>query len=206
MLNLNHLRLFTAAAEVGSVSAAATLLRLSQPALSKQIRELEAVVGMPLLERQPRGVKTTAAGDLLLTYARQLFDLEAEAEQALADLRGLRRGRLRLGASMTIGVHLVPRMLAHARLQRPDLNISSKIANTENVQQALLDRRIDLGLVEGPGSSDDRLSSQTFLWDELIVVVSPPSPPGPALRPVGTPPPPLPTQVLDPTRPWTTHL
>ncbi|MGH9471718.1 MAG: LysR family transcriptional regulator, partial [Terriglobales bacterium] len=105
MLNLHHVRLFAAAAEHGNVSAAAARLRLSQPALSKQVQELEAALGVRLLERLPRGVRPTAAGELLAGYARQIGALAEEAEGALADLRGLRRGRLRLGASMTIGVY-----------------------------------------------------------------------------------------------------
>lgn len=177
MLNLNHLRLFAAAAEAGNVSAAAMKLRLSQPALSKQVRELEKAVGVALLERLPRGVRPTAAGELLAGYARQIFNLEEEAERALAALRGLARGRLRLAASMTIGVYVVPRLLAAARRRWPGLEISCEIANTDAVQQALVDRRVDLGLVEGPGPWEQRLASRTFLQDEMIVVAAP------ALRP-----------------------
>ncbi|MHB8735763.1 MAG: LysR family transcriptional regulator, partial [Terriglobales bacterium] len=80
--NWNHLALFHAVAMEGSVSRAATRLRISQPAVSKQVRELERALGTELLERLPRGVRLTAAGDLLVSYTRRLFPLAAEAEAA----------------------------------------------------------------------------------------------------------------------------
>ncbi|HEY8054859.1 MAG TPA: LysR family transcriptional regulator [Terriglobales bacterium] len=173
MFNLNHLRLFQAAAEAGSISHAAETLRLSQPALSKQIRELEEHLGSTLLERQPRGVRPTAAGALLAGYARQIFAMEEEAERCLDDLRGLRRGRLRLGASMTIGVYLVPAWLAECRRQWPGIEVECRLDNTDRIQRALMEHRLDLGLTEGPGRWEEALSSRVFRWDDLVLVASP---------------------------------
>ncbi|HET9784318.1 MAG TPA: LysR family transcriptional regulator [Terriglobales bacterium] len=173
MINFNHLRLFQAAAEAGNVSRAAERLRLSQPAVSKQIRELEEHLGCALLERQPRGVRPTAAGELLAAYARQIFAVSEGAERALADLRGLRRGRLRIGASMTIGVYLVPPWLAECRRRWPGLELECTLGNTDRIQQALIEHRLDLGLTEGPGQREEPLASRIFRWDELVLVASP---------------------------------
>ncbi|MGN6591786.1 MAG: LysR family transcriptional regulator [Terriglobales bacterium] len=172
MLNFNHLRLFQAASEAGNVSRAAERLRLSQPAVSKQIRELEAHLGCALLERQPRGVRPTAAGELLADYARQIFALGEGAEHALADLRGLRRGRLRIGASMTIGVYLLPPWLAESRRRWPGLEVECRLDNTDRIQRALIEHRLDLGLTEGPGRWEKALASRVFRWDELVLVAS----------------------------------
>ncbi|HVA62822.1 MAG TPA: LysR family transcriptional regulator, partial [Terriglobales bacterium] len=172
MLNFNHLRLFEAVARAGNVSRAAEQLRLSQPALSKQVRELEGALGVALLERLPRGVRPTAAGELLAGYARQIFALGEEAERALAELHELGRGRLRLGASMTIGVYLAPPLLAECRRRWPGLEIECGIENTDTIQQALVEHRLDLGLTEGPGKFDEALEGYTFRWDELVVVAS----------------------------------
>jgi len=170
VLNFNHLRLFEAVARAGSVSRAAEELRLSQPALSKQVRELEAALGVALLERLPRGVRATEAGELLAGYARQIFALGEEAERALAELRGLGRGRLRLGASMTIGVYLAPTLLAESRRRWPGLAIECAIENTDTIQQGLVEHGLDLGLTEGPGKFDGVLEGHIFRWDELVVV------------------------------------
>lgn len=179
MLNYNHLRLFQAAVESGNVSRAAERLRLSQPALSKQIRELEAHLGTPLLERRPRGVRPTAAGELLAGYARQIFGLGEEAERALADLRGLRRGQLRIGASLTIGVYLAPPLLAECRRRWPGLDLQCALENTDTIQRGLIEHRLDLGLTEGPGGWEQALSSRIFRWDELVLVCSPEAFPAP---------------------------
>lgn len=170
MLNFNHLRLFDATVRAGSISGAAAALRLSQPALSKQIRELEAALEVELLERLPRGVRPTAAGALLAGYSRRLFALGEEAEAALGELHGLRRGRLRLGASMTIGVYLAPAMLAAFRQRWPGIEVACAVENTDTIQQALMDAELDLGLTEGPGQWDAELESRVFRRDELIVV------------------------------------
>lgn len=183
MLNWNHLRLFAAAARCGSVSAAAASLRLSQPAVSKQVAELEATLGVTLLERTARGVRPTPAGELLAGYAQRLFALAEEAERALGELQNLRRGRLRIGASMTIGVYLAPPLLAEFRRQCPDLEMEFLIGNTDTVQKRLVDRELDLGLTEGPGQWETELASDTFHWDELIVIAAPSAP---ASMPVAT--------------------
>jgi len=172
-MNLNHLRLFAAAAAEGSISAAAARLRLSQPALSKQIRELEQALGAPLLERAARGVVATEAGAVLAGYARQIFGLEEEAGRALAELRDVTRGRLRLGASLTIGVYLLPRLLAASRRRWPGLEIAVEIENTDRIQQALAEHRLDLGMTEGPGRRDAELDQRVFQQDELVVIAAP---------------------------------
>lgn len=183
MLNWNHLRLFAAAARCGSVSAAAASLSLSQPAVSKQIAELESSLGVTLLERTARGVRPTPAGELLAGYAQRLFALAEEAERSLGEMQNLRRGRLRIGASMTIGVYLAPPLLAQFRRQCPELEIEFLIGNTDTVQKKLVDRELDLGLTEGPGQWESDLTSDTFHWDELVVIADPSAP---ASMPVAT--------------------
>nr|MDQ2686871.1 LysR family transcriptional regulator [Armatimonadota bacterium] len=91
-MNLNHLAIFHAIARAGSITLGAEQLHISQPAVSKQLQELEKSLGTPLFDRLPRGVRLTEAGELLAGYAHRLFSLEAEAEAALAELRGLERG------------------------------------------------------------------------------------------------------------------
>ena len=105
-MNLNHLAIFHAVAREGSITLGAERLHISQPAVSKQLQELEKSLGTLLFDRLPRGVRLTETGELLESYARRLFGLEAEAESALAEMRGLERGRLAVGASMTIGGYI----------------------------------------------------------------------------------------------------
>src|SRR5829696_8567405 len=97
-LNFTQLAAFRAVAQSGSVVRGAEVLLVSQPAVSKQIRQLERALGVRLFDRHPRGVTLTDAGELLDGYARRIFALAGEAEQAVDDLQHLRRGRLAIAA------------------------------------------------------------------------------------------------------------
>src|SRR5689334_4317646 len=104
--NLHHLRLFTSVVQHGSFSSAARAISISQPALSKAVRELEREVGAALLDRSLSGVTLTTAGEILYRYAQQIFVTEQAAEEELAQAQGMAQGRLAIGASPTIGVYL----------------------------------------------------------------------------------------------------
>src|ERR1700687_677641 len=131
-MNLNHLFLFRAVAEAGGFSRAAERIHVSQPAISMQVGELEAQLGLTLFHRLGRGVKLTAAGELLRAYAQRLGALAVEAERAMAEVRGLCRGRLAIGASTTIGVYLLPNLLGEYRRRYPDIDLQLAIANAED--------------------------------------------------------------------------
>src|SRR5689334_21364100 len=102
-LNLNQLRIFSEISSAGSITRAAERLRLSQPAVSKQLVELEQSVGLALFDRLPRGVRFTPAGEILRDHCTRILAAESAAEHELAELAGLSRGRLSVGASTTIG-------------------------------------------------------------------------------------------------------
>jgi len=174
-MNLNHLAIFYAVAQEGSVTLGAERLHISQPAVSKQLQELEKNLGTPLFDRLPRGVRLTEAGELLLGYARSLFGLEAEAEAALAELRGLERGRLSIGASMTIGGYLLPDVLARFHQQYPGIDIHLEIANTKEVEQRLIEGTLDVGLTEG-FLEHPELEAVVFREDEMVVIAWPDHP------------------------------
>ncbi len=171
-MNLNHLAIFHAVALEQSVSRGAERLFISQPAASKQLGELERSLGMPLFDRLPRGVRLTQAGTLLFDYARRLFALETEVESALAEMRGLERGHLSLGASLTIGDYLLPALLAEFTQSYPHLTVSLEIANTEVVQSHLHLGTLDLGLTEG-FADDPALETSVFGHDTLVAIAPP---------------------------------
>src|SRR3954447_24232892 len=114
-LNFTHLTAFAAVAAECSVCRGANRLMVSQPAVSKQIKQLERALGVVLFDRTRKGVIATAAGELLEDYARRIFALAEEAEQAIDDLAGLRRGTLRIGAAPTLGTYFLPELLVRFR-------------------------------------------------------------------------------------------
>lgn len=171
-MNLNHLAIFHAVAEEGTISKGAERLHISQPAVSKQLAEFERALGTPLFDRLPKGVRLTESGRLLHLYARRLFALETEAERALRELRGLERGRLALGASTSIGPYLLPSVLARFHRAHPGVEVYLEISNTEAIQKAVEEGGIDLGFTEGFLHSP-HLEARVFLEDELVPIVAP---------------------------------
>lgn len=168
-MNIGQLGLFLAVVEEGSVTRGAERAAISQPAVSRAIADLERSLGTRLLDRGPKGVAPTEAGRLLAEYARRIFGLEREAEEALADLRGLRTGRLAVGASTTIGDTLLPPVLARLLAEHPGLELSMEVANTEAIQEGVASGRYDVGFTEGEADAS-RFEVRAFARDELIVV------------------------------------
>jgi DNA-binding transcriptional LysR family regulator len=150
-------------------------LMMSQPAVSKQIRLLEKSLGHVLLDRLPRGVRLTAAGRVLADYATRIFSLEHEAREALDDLKGLRRGRLRVGASTTIGVHMLPELLVRFRRLHPRIGVSLQIVSSREVGRRLLRGALGLGLTES-AIEHPKLETRSFYIDRLVPIASPQHP------------------------------
>ncbi len=171
-MNLNHLRVFAGVAAEGSLTRAARALRVSQPAVTKQVQELEDDLGQVLFDRLPRGVRLTAAGEILYAHAQRILATEDAAVADLRSLSKLQRGRLSIGASTTIGSYLVPSLLGELHRLHPHIELDLQIANTAAVQAAVLDHRVDLGLTEGLVASDT-LVTEVVASDEMLVIAAP---------------------------------
>jgi len=171
-MNLHHLRLFAAVVDEGGFTNAARALRLSQPAISKSLNELERQMHVSLIERGGRGINLTEAGRALYGRARELFGVERMAERELRELRGLKRGTLRVAASTTIATYMLPPVLGRFHIRHPAVRIRVTSANTRSVLRLLLEARTDVALVEGPISHD---AVDVIPWreDELVVIAHP---------------------------------
>lgn len=169
-INRNHLALFRAVAEYGGITAASRSLRISQPAVSSQISALERQIGAKLFDRLPQGARLTQVGEVLFDYARRIGRLEEEAQEAVADHLGLRKGRLAVGASTSIGSYFLPEIMGQVARQYPGIQLSLLISNTEEIQQALTDGTLDVGLTEGFASSE-AFEVAIFREDELRLIV-----------------------------------
>lgn len=168
-LNLHHLRVFAAVAQERSFSRAAVALRLSQPAVSKTVQELERQTQLSLFDRSGRTPQLTDAGNALFARARELFGIERIAEEELGALRGLERGVLRVGASTTVATYFLPQLLARFHQQHPGVTLRVVSANTRAIARRLLEGRLDIALVEGP-VLHERISVIPWREDELVVI------------------------------------
>jgi DNA-binding transcriptional LysR family regulator len=174
-VTLRQLRVFEQVARHRSMSRAAEALHLTQPAVSMQVKQLETLVGMPLLEQVGRRLFLTEAGAELAEHARRIGIQVAEAESALNQLRGLERGQLRLAVVSTVN-YVVPRLLASFSEKHPGVHISLQVANREAVLAALADNRTDLAITGQPPDDID-VVAQHFMDNPLVVI----APPGHAL-------------------------
>lgn len=172
IVSLAGLRAFYAVAGRQSFSRAAEELGVSQPYVSAQVGGLEAKLGAPLFHRAGRRVRLTEAGRVLEGYAASILGSLAEAEQALADLGGLVRGRLVVAASTTPGAYLLPHLLDGYRREHPDVEITLDISNAHDVERALVEERAELGVLAGRPLASS-VEAESFGRDELVLVVGP---------------------------------
>ncbi len=173
-LTLKQLRIFEAVAEHRNYTQAAKSLFLTQPAVSMQIRQLEEEAGMALFERSGKEVRLTDAGLELLHHARLIHQQLEEAQQAMAEMRGLKRGRLRLTMASTAN-YFAPRLLAGFCRRHPGVRISLDVANRDGLIQALENNTSDIVIM---GKPPERLPVRAEIFlDNPLVVIAPPGHP-----------------------------
>lgn len=170
-MNLHHLELFHAVAACGSFSQAAANTCTSQPSISKQMKTFEESLGLRLFDRLPRGMRLTEAGELLEHHAREIFARRDRALGELRDLSNLRRGRLSMASSKTIGAYLLPDLLAKFLSLHPGIETSVHVANTRECSDLVHRGQVEFALVEGPVDMED-VVVLPFRRDKLVVVAS----------------------------------
>ncbi|SFQ67995.1 LysR substrate-binding domain-containing protein [Hymenobacter arizonensis] len=166
-----RLRVFQAVAQHLSFTKAAQSLFVTQPAVTKHIRELERQYGQRLLERRGNRVALTEAGRLLLAHAETVAQSHQQLEDQLHALSDPEEaaGRLRLGASTTLAQYVLPGLLPAFQARHPKVQLTLLNANSEHIAEALLRGELDLGFVEGRSKSRD-LHYELLLTDELVAV------------------------------------
>ncbi len=166
------LRSFLQIAKTGSVTRAASALGLSQPAVTKQMRALEAAVGSPLLERHGRGVRLTEAGVSLAEVGQGAAVLFEDYLRALADLQQGKAGKLVIGAGVTTCVQRLPAWLRQFRQRHPAIEVSVRTGTSRAVEDWVLEGEVDLGFVTSEPRRQDLLVKRLF-EEEIVLVVEP---------------------------------
>jgi LysR family transcriptional regulator, low CO2-responsive transcriptional regulator len=174
IVTVHQLRLLAAVVERGGFSRAADELGLSQPAISHQLTGLSLALGTPVLERVGRRVQLTQAGDLLYMHARRILGEFEAAGSALDELRGLRRGRIRVAGDTTVGIYVLPDLLGAFRERYPEIEVRLGVDNRQALYNRLVANESDF-VVSGRLWSDPALPlvARPFLGNELIAIASP---------------------------------
>ncbi len=178
MLDLNRLRVLREVGRQGSFSSAATALAYTQPAISRQIATLEREIGATLVERNPRGVRLTDAGDALVAHTEAILARLADAEAEVRAIGELRGGRLRMASFPTAAATLAPLAIAAFRLAHPGVKLSLTMAEPADALPELLVGQLDLALsLDG---MDDALTAgidRLWLFDDPMYIALPASHP-----------------------------
>lgn len=155
------------------MTRAAEINYMTQPSVSQVIAELEREYGVRLFERLNHKLYITTAGEQLRTYASHIINLSDQAKKELANLGA--GGSIRIGASLTVGTHLLPGFVNSFRKEMPDVEIYTQVDNTSVIEKLILEDRLDIGLVEGPVYSPYMLE-ELLCEDELIIICGPDHP------------------------------
>ncbi len=167
-----RLKVFRTLSEHLNFRKAAEHLFLTQPAVTLQIQALEDDLGVRLFDRSANHVSLTPQGTRLLRYAKKIEALVSEAEQEIAAGEGQLLGELALGVSTTIAQYVLPRLIGAFLREHPRVELSLQSGNTEEIVQLLLDRKVSIGLIEGPARHRE-VRTEPFMEDELVLIASP---------------------------------
>jgi len=175
LLNLHQLRIFTCVAQQKGFSKAATSLRMSQPAVSIQVKNLEDALGVTLFDRIGHDVYLTTEGHAVLMYAKRMFDLLGSLEADLANIKGLQTGKLLVGSCKVCSAYILPVAIASFKRKYPGVEIILRVAQSDQVEQWVLENEVDLGVIIGDPLSPN-IIKQTFREEKLVLVLPPQHP------------------------------
>jgi len=150
MRHLRILRYVDEVARAGSIRKAADQLNVTASAVNRRIMDLEDELGAPLFERRPRGVRLTAAGEVFVHYLREQSGDAERMKSQIEDLKGLRRGTVRIACSQALALDFLPREIAEFRARHPHVSFAVKVADHEQAMEALAAYQVDIVLVFRP--------------------------------------------------------
>jgi DNA-binding transcriptional LysR family regulator len=172
-MTIRQLEVFLAIAHAQSFSRAAERIHLSQPTLSEHMKELEEELGVPLFIRHSRSVSLTEAGRVFEDYATRVVATLAAGRHAIAELDGLKRGSIVVGASTTPGTYVLPARIAKFREQYPGITVALRIGNSRTVEERVRDGEVDLAVIGGHVLAPTERCIAAGILDELQLIVPP---------------------------------
>ena len=167
----HKLKVFCTVAETKSFSKASEIIHLTQPAVSLQIQALEELYETKIFDRSSNTVVLTPAGEILYRYAKEILSLYAAASKDIGELTGLVKGSISVGASTTIGNHVLPSVIADFKKTHPKIKVHLLVGNTKRIIELLNSGNVDVGLAEGDVTKQ-KLIVERLIQDELAVIVS----------------------------------
>ena len=171
-MDIRGLEVFLSVAKHLNYTRAGEEVNLSQPSVSVRIRQLEQELGGKLFEQLGKKVALTEAGLLLVPHARRVIAAIEGAQHAIDELQGLERGTLRIGASTTPGMYLIPKTIARFKDRYPKIEIQLGNRDTRQIETGVINNEFDFGFVGGHLAGDE-VDVLPWLIDRIVLVVSP---------------------------------
>ena len=169
-MDVRDLQVFLSVAKHLNYTRAAEEVNLSQPSVSVRMRELERDLGSKLFEQLGKKIALTEAGQLLVPYATRIIATMSDARQAIDELQGLERGLLRIGASTTPGMYLIPQTIAHFKRRYPKIEVRLAVKDTRQIEDGVIRNEFDFGFVGGHLAGDE-VDVLPWMTDHLVLVV-----------------------------------
>jgi DNA-binding transcriptional LysR family regulator len=166
----HEITIFQGVIKHGGFNRASKYLRLSQPAISANIKKLEDDLGIELFERLGRTIELTKAGKLVEEYAIRLTALLTEMRHAIDEVKGLEVGQLRCGAATTIGIYILPRILLEFKKRFPKVETQLSLEQSRKIEERVLSNDLDLGFVNDSFGIASSLEAHASFTDELVMI------------------------------------
>jgi len=168
-MNFHQLKAFYYAVKYGSFSAAADALYITQPAVTKQIQQLQTTYGVKLLNRFGKKMVPTDAGEVLYDFADKIFQFESQAEESLRDFQQRKSGRLRIHASESFGAYYLPFIINLFRKKYPKVHVSVNIFPNQVIIDNTVRLENDMGFISYP-TEHKKLTTREILEDRLVLI------------------------------------
>ncbi len=175
-MQLDQLKAFSAVVKKGGFERAMESIHLSQPAISIRVKELEKQLGTELFKRLGRRIELTDAGRIVAEYTDRVMIVLDEMILAIDELKGFKRGQLRCGATTTIAVHLLPKVLVQFKRTFPNVEIKIVVEKTAEIEKQILANELDLGMVSGTMTNPSAFKVVHYLTDEFVLITPPDHP------------------------------
>jgi DNA-binding transcriptional LysR family regulator len=171
-MDLRILRTFVAVAEHRHFARAASACNLSQPAVSHQVAQLEEEIGAKLLNRAARRISLTVAGDVMLEEACRILAAADRARERMQEVTSGAVGRIRLGASATPGLYLLPDVLVKYRDAHPAFDVQFEIGTVDELAERVARNDLDMAIISG-GRPTSELRARSLYGDEMVAIRPP---------------------------------
>ncbi len=171
-MNLYHLKTFYYTAKYRSLTKAADVLCITQPAVTKQIKQLQSHYEIKFLDIIGKKVVLTDAGKHLYTIADKIFDMESQAEESIRDFQNFTKGKINILSCESFGAYYIPYIIRYYNITNPDINITMQISSNDDIIESTAELNNDIGFISKP-IQNPKISVHEILEDDIVFIASP---------------------------------